>query len=65
MREKKSIADAKAQAQEISARNPDVNVWVMDMPKRKAVVVYLEWVYRERVLDGWHTVAKYKAGKEI
>jgi len=63
MIEKKSLAKARTQAQEISARNPGVTVWVMDKPNRKAVVVIFEWVYRERVLDGWTCYCKFLNGK--
>ena len=62
---KKSITDAAVQAQQISAKNPGVTVWVMDKPKRKAVVVCFDWVRKERILDGWHVVTTYRAGKEV
>lgn len=53
---KKSIADAMAQAQHISAKNPDITVWVMDKPKRKAVVVCFDWVRKEQILFVYGTV---------
>ena len=62
---KKSISTAMDQAQQMSARNPEAVVRVMDKPKRQAVVVCFEWVYKERVLDGHVTVAVFKAGKEV
>lgn len=62
---KKSIEEAKAQARQISEKNPDATVWVMDKLKHKAVVVCFEWVRKERILDGWHVVTTYRAGKEV
>lgn len=62
---KKSVEEAKARAQKLSAEHPHNTVRVLDKPRKHAVVCASEWVYRERILDGWHTAAAYKAGKEV
>lgn len=62
---KKSIIEAMEQARQHSAVYPDMIVRVMDKPRKHAVVTASEWIYRERVLAGWHTVATFKNGKEL
>ena len=61
---KKSIEEAKVQAQKLSAEHPHNTVRVMDKPWKYAVVCASEWGYKERVLDGWYVVTTYRAGKE-
>lgn len=65
MAEKKSLAQAMEQAQQISANNPEITVFVMDKPKRKAVVCCFAWVYEERLLDGYTTYCKYRGGVKV
>lgn len=62
---KKSVEEAKAQAQKLSAEHPHNTVRVLDKPRKHAVVCASEWAYRERILDGWHVVTAYRAGKEV
>lgn len=62
---KKSIEEAKARAKQISLDYPDITVRVMDKPRQRAVVVGVDFMARERVLEGWRTVTTYKNGKEV
>lgn len=62
---KKSIVEMRKRAEEASQKYPDLVVYVMDKPGKQAVICANDWVYRERILDGWNDVAKYKNGKEI
>ena len=62
---KKSIAEAMQRAQQQSAEHPGVIVRVMDKPRKHAIVTASEWVYKERILDGYVTVAVFKDGKEV
>ena len=47
-----------------SVEHPHNTVRVLDKSRKHAVVCASEWVYRERILDGWHVVTTYRAGKE-
>lgn len=62
---KKSIEEAKARAKRISLDYPAITVHVMDKSRQRAVVVGVDFVVRERILEGWHTVTTYKNGKEV
>lgn len=62
---KKSVIEAMERERQRSAEFPGVTVRVMDRPKKHAVVTASDWVYRERTLAGWHTVATFKGGKEV
>lgn len=62
-REKKSLQAARTEAVETSKAHPGLTVRVMDKPRKTAVVTVSDWVYRERILDGWHTVEIYIDGK--
>lgn len=62
---KKSIIEAQKRALQISEEHPDLTVRVLDKSRKHAVVNTSDWVYRERVLEGWHTVATFKGGKEV
>ncbi len=62
---KKSLQDAKTRALQDSNKYPDVEMRVMDKKGCKAIYTASDWIYRERVLDGYHTVATYKGGEEI
>lgn len=62
---KKSLEEAKGQAQQHSKEHPGITVRVMDKLHKRSVVCASEWVYKERVFDGWHTVVSYRAGKEV
>ena len=59
---KKSLQVALAEAQKASKEYPNVVIRVMDKKGGKAVYTGSEWVYKERVLAGYHTVATYKGG---
>lgn len=61
---KKSLKEATARAQRLSAEHPNNTVRVMDKPRNRAVVCASEWIYKERVLDGYVTVAVFKDGKD-
>lgn len=62
---KKSLEQAKKSAIEHSKQFPDIIVYVMDKPKKRAVVSTVEWVVKQRVFEGYSTVAKYKNGEEV
>ncbi len=62
---KKSLEEAKVRAQQHSAEHPGVTVRVLDKIRQHSVVCASEWIYKERILDGWYTAATYKAGKEV
>lgn len=62
---KKSLSEAHNRAREISVENFGITVRVMDKKGCKAVITSSEWVYKERILEGWHTVTAYKNGEEI
>ena len=62
---KKSLDEAVIEAKRISFVYPKIVVRVMDKKYSKAVVCISSWVYKERILDGWHVVTTFKNGKEI
>ena len=49
MAEKKSLTVAKKEAQNMSLRNPGIVYYVMDKPRKRAIVTGSDWIYRERV----------------
>lgn len=61
---KKSLKEAIEKAKAHSQQYPCTICMVMDKKGRHAVVCASAWAYRERVLEGWHTVAKFLDGKE-
>ena len=65
MVEKKSLVLAMEEAQQLSIKHPGVMYWVMDKPRKRAVVTGSDWIYRERVLEGWHTYVKFLNGKMV
>ena len=62
---KKSLVEAHMRAKSLSFSNFGITVRVMDKRGCKAVITSSEWVYKERILEGWHTVTAYKNGEEI
>ena len=62
---KTTLKRAKETAAEFSAAAPDLTVRVMDKCDKQSVVTASEAVYRERVLDGYVTVAIYKGGVQV
>ena len=63
--EKKSLEEAKHIAHKVSKEYPEMIIVVMDKKGKKATYTASEWIYRERILDGWHVVTKYKNGKIV
>ena len=63
--EKKSLEEAKHIAQKVSREYPEMIIIVMDKKGKKATYTASEWIYRARILDGWHVVTKYKNGKIV
>lgn len=63
--EKKSITEAKAEAIRLSKKNPDSIYYVMDKKREHACCHRFEWVVRQKILDGWHIVTRYKNGVEL
>lgn len=62
---KKSLQIAIEEARKHSLEFPNITVRVMDKPRKSAVVTASEWTYRERILDGWHTVVIFAGGQEV
>lgn len=61
---KKSIAEAMQRAQQISVDHEGLVVRVLNKKRKRAVVNTSEWVYVERIRDGYMTVAVFINGKE-
>lgn len=61
---KKSVCEACIRAAKQSAEYP-YRYYVMDKPRKKAVVHSVEWAVQQRIRDGWHIVAEYENGKQI
>jgi len=62
---KKSVVDACKAAEQYSAEHPEFVVFVMDKSRKRAVICVEDWIYRERILEGWRVVTKYQNGKEV
>lgn len=65
MIEKKSLVLAMEEAQQLSIHHPGVVFRVMDKPRKRAVVNSSEFVYRERILDGWTCYCKFRDGRMV
>lgn len=65
MVEKKSLVLAMEEAQQLSIKHPGITYKVMDKPRKRAVVTGSDWIYRERVLEGWHCYCEFKDGRMI
>lgn len=63
---KKSLAAAMEEARKIMATTAgqDLTIWVMDKPGKRSIVTTVDWIRKERILDGWHTVAVITQKKE-
>lgn len=53
------------EAEQMSLQYPDVLYRVMDKTGQRAIVTGNPCVYRERIIDGYFTVATFKGGKQI
>ena len=62
---KKSLERAKAEAKAFSKDHLGAIIKVMDKRGRKAIYTGSPWVYRERILCGYRTVASYVGGEEV
>lgn len=62
---KKSLSAAMEAAQEQSRMYPSYIVWVLDKPGHRAVYTVLDWIYRERIMEGYATVARFKNGERV
>lgn len=65
MATKKSLQIALQKAQEMSAEYPDTVYYVMDKKGKTAAVHASDWVRKEKVLIGWHTVCRFKNGQKM
>lgn len=65
MVEKKSLVLAMEEAQQLSIKHPGVTYWVMDKPRKRAIVTGSDWIYRDRVLEGWHCYCKSRDGRMV
>ena len=63
MIETKSTLLAMEEAQTLSIEHPGHRYRVMLKPRRKAVVTGSDWVYRERILDGWRCYTSFLDGR--
>lgn len=62
---KKSLEVAKKEAMQLSKLYPPNLYIVMDKKGERAICTGVEWIYRERILEGWHKVATYINGAEV
>lgn len=63
MIESKTLVLAMEEAQMQSLQHPGTMVRVMTKGQKKPVICCSEWVYRERVLEGWTCYCKYLDGR--
>lgn len=59
---KKSLSEAIDKAREISIKFPGIEIVVFDKKGKKANCSASVWVFRERILDGWHIVCRFTGG---
>lgn len=62
---KASVKKAIEEAKKLSEVHPNVKYVVMDKKGKRAVVTGSGWVYKERILEGYISVAKFLGGKEV
>lgn len=62
---KKSVYEAMEQAKKHSEDFPTIRVWVMDKPRKHAVVCASDFVQRERIVEGWTVLAEFQNGKRL
>lgn len=62
MMKKAEIKKTLRRAREMSRQHPDIFYRVMDRPGGTPVITGSDWVYRERVLMGWNTLAVFRSG---
>lgn len=62
---KKSLQEAKNRALQASKEYPEEILKVLDKKGCKATYTASNWIYRERILEGYHTVVTYKGGAEL
>ena len=60
-----SVEEKMKEAEQMSLQHPDVFYMVMDKTGKRAIVTGDFCVYRERISDGYFTVATFKGGKQI
>ena len=59
---KAEIKKTLRRAREMSHQHPGIFYRVMDRPGGAPVITGSDWVYRERVLMGWSTLAVFRSG---
>lgn len=62
---KKSVYEAMERAKKHSEDFPTIRVWVMDKPRKHAVVCASDFVQRERIVEGWTVLAEFQNGKRV
>ena len=62
---KKSLAEALERGLCFSLEHMGVTVWVMDRPRKQAIISSVDWVMQQRILEGWHVEAVFKNGERI
>lgn len=61
---KKSLEEAIARAEALSASHPGLTYWVLDKPKGKASCTGAGWARDRRVLAGWQVHSEYLNGRK-
>lgn len=62
---KKSLSEAIERAKQNSVNHANIFFAVMDKKGKTAVTTSSEWIYRERILAGYHTVTRFLNGQEV
>lgn len=62
MMKKAEIKKTLRRTREMSRQHPGIFYRVMDRPGGTPVITGSDWVYRERVLMGWNTLAVFRSG---
>lgn len=65
MKEKQSLQDALKRAQAMSEKAPKIIYYVMDKKRKTAAVHSSEWCVKEKILEGWDVVCRFKNGQKI
>ncbi|MCX4355884.1 MAG: hypothetical protein OSJ43_06620 [Oscillospiraceae bacterium] len=64
MKMKESLQAALQKAQSMSAENPELVYYVMDKKRKTAAVHSLYWAVKEKILEGWSVVFRFKNGEK-
>lgn len=62
---KKSLQEARKTAQAMSEEHPEITYYVMDKKGCRACIHGSQCLYKEKVLAGWYTAARFRNGAEM